>query len=106
MRFLRHLQDRLNTPQTRALLSTMAARYPAAVVFLDLASEMLAGATMEDVSTVLYYKVLAVGRLLAQPQGGRAGATPASATAATTNSPRASRASWACRGRRSRTTRW
>ena len=25
---------------------------------LDLASEMLAGATMEDVSTVLYYKVL------------------------------------------------
>ena len=25
---------------------------------LDLASEMLAGATMEDVSTVLYFKVL------------------------------------------------
>lgn len=58
VRFLRHLQDRLNTPQTRALLNTTAARYPAAVVFLDLASEMLAGATMEDVATVLYYKVL------------------------------------------------
>lgn len=58
VRFLKHLQDRLNKPQTRALLNTLAARYSAAVVLLDLASEMLAGATMEDVSTVLYYKVL------------------------------------------------
>lgn len=58
VRFLRHLQDRLNRPQTRALLNTLAGRYSAAVVLLDLASEMLAGATMEDVSTVLYYKVL------------------------------------------------
>ena len=56
--FLRHLQDRLHKPQTRALLATVAQRFPAAVVMLDLASEMLAGATMEDVSTVLYYKVL------------------------------------------------
>lgn len=58
VRFLRHLQDRLNRPQTKALLTTVANRFPAAVVLLDLASEMLAGATMEDVSTVLYYKVL------------------------------------------------
>jgi hypothetical protein len=58
VRFLKHLQDRLNRPTTKALLATTAARYPAAVVMLDLASEMLAGATMEDVSTVLYYKVL------------------------------------------------
>lgn len=56
--FLRHLQDRLHTPQAKALLGTVAQRYPAAVVLLDLASEMLAGATMEDVSTVLYFKVL------------------------------------------------
>lgn len=56
--FLKHLQDRVNRPQTKALLSTVATRHPAAVVMLDLASEMLAGATMEDVSTVLYYKVL------------------------------------------------
>jgi len=56
--FLRYLQDRMNKPQTKALLNTLATRYPAAVVLLDLASEMLAGATMEDVSTVLYYKVL------------------------------------------------
>jgi hypothetical protein len=58
VRFLKHLQDRLNRAPTKALLSTVAARHPTAVVMLDLASEMLAGATMEDVSTVLYYKVL------------------------------------------------
>jgi len=56
--FLKHLQDRLHKPQTKALLGTVAQRLPAAVVMLDLASEMLAGATMEDVSTVLYFKVL------------------------------------------------
>jgi hypothetical protein len=56
--FLRHLQDRLTRPQTKALLSTVAARFPAAVVMLDLASEQIAGATLAEVSTVLYYKVL------------------------------------------------
>ena len=56
--FIKYLQDRLHKPQTKALLSTVAQRSPAAVVMLDLASEMLAGATMEDVSTVLYFKVL------------------------------------------------
>ena len=45
----------------------MAKRFPAAVVMLDLASEMLAGATMEDVSTVLYFKSAPVGWLLTQP---------------------------------------
>ena len=56
--FLKYLQDRFHTPQVKALLGTVAQRFPAAVVMLDLASEMLAGATMADVSTVLYYKVL------------------------------------------------
>ncbi|MFW6053105.1 MAG: BREX system P-loop protein BrxC, partial [Desulfosalsimonas sp.] len=56
--FINHLQDRLNKPQTKALLTTVARRFPAAVIMLDLASEMLAGATMQEVSTVLYYKVL------------------------------------------------
>jgi hypothetical protein len=56
--FIRHLQDRFHKPQTKALLNTVAQRFPAAVVMLDLAAEMLAGATMEDVSTVLFYKVL------------------------------------------------
>ena len=58
VRFLKLLQDQLNKAQTRALLNVVASRYSAGVVLLDLASEMLAGATMEDVSTVLYYKVL------------------------------------------------
>ncbi|SEA76135.1 BREX system P-loop protein BrxC [Variovorax sp. YR216] len=57
--FIKHLQDRLHKPQTKALLSTVAQRFPAAIVMLDLASEMLAGATMAEVSTVLYFKVLA-----------------------------------------------
>jgi hypothetical protein len=56
--FINHLQDRLHKPQTKALLNSVAKRFPAAVVMLDLASEMLAGATMEDVSSVLYFKVL------------------------------------------------
>ena len=56
--FIRCLQDRLHQPQTKALLSAVTQRFPAAVVMLDLASEMLAGATMEDVSTVLYFRAL------------------------------------------------
>ena len=56
--FLKHLQDRLRKPTTKALLSTVAQRFPAAVVLLDLASEQVAGATLTEVSTVLYYKVL------------------------------------------------
>jgi len=58
VRFLKHLQDRMQKPQTRALLAKAANKFPASVIFLDLASEMLAGATMEDVSSVLFYKVL------------------------------------------------
>lgn len=56
--FIDHLKDRLTKSQTKSLLTTVAKRFPAAVVMLDLASEQVAGATMEDVATVLYYKVL------------------------------------------------
>lgn len=56
--FLKHLQDRVHRATTKALLSAVASRYPAAVVMLDLASEQIAGATLAEVSTVLYYKVL------------------------------------------------
>ena len=56
--FIQHLQDRLHKSTTKALLSSVAKRFPAAVLMLDLASEQVAGATMEEVSTVLYYKVL------------------------------------------------
>jgi hypothetical protein len=56
--FLRHLQNRLHRATTTALLNTVASRFPAAVVMLDLASEQIAGASLAEVSTVLYYKVL------------------------------------------------
>jgi len=56
--FLRHLHDRLRRPQTKALLNAVASRLSAAVVMLDLASEQIAGKTLAEVSTVLYYKVL------------------------------------------------
>lgn len=56
--FIDHLRDRFTKAQTKSLLNTVAKRFPAAVIMLDLASEQVAGATMEDVATVLYYKVL------------------------------------------------
>ena len=56
--FIQHLKDRLKRQQTKSLLSNVAKRFPAAVLMLDLASEQVAGATMEEVSTVLFYKVL------------------------------------------------
>ncbi len=56
--FLHLLQTQLRTPQTRALFNQVSTTYNPVVVFLDLASEMLAGASMEDISTVLYLKVL------------------------------------------------
>ena len=56
--FRKYLRDRLRTPQAKAILDTTARRFPVAIVMLDLASEMVAGASMEDVATVLYYKVL------------------------------------------------
>jgi tRNA A37 threonylcarbamoyladenosine biosynthesis protein TsaE len=56
--FLSFLQNRLTKSTTIALLGTVAQRFPATVIMLDLASDMAAGSTMEEISTVLYYKVL------------------------------------------------
>ncbi|TGM19318.1 BREX system P-loop protein BrxC, partial [Leptospira selangorensis] len=56
--FLNHLQDRLRKNKTKTRLQVLSKKIDAAVVMLDLASEQLAGATQEEVSTVLYYKVL------------------------------------------------
>ena len=56
--FIQHLQDRLKRATTKSLLATVAKRFPAAVLMLDLASEQVAGATMAEVSEVLFYKVL------------------------------------------------
>ena len=56
--FRQHLQDRLKSTTTRQLLNNVAKRFPAAVLMLDLATEQVSGATMAEVSSVLYYKVL------------------------------------------------
>ncbi|MBE7635961.1 BREX system P-loop protein BrxC [Sneathiella sp. P13V-1] len=56
--FIQHLQNRFKKQTTKQLLSTVAKRFPAAVVMLDLASTQLADASMKEVSTVLYYKIL------------------------------------------------
>ena len=56
--FLQLLQNQLKTASSRALFNRVSTTYDATIILLDLASEMLAGATMEDISTVLYVKVL------------------------------------------------
>lgn len=56
--FLKHLEERLHTKQAKALLSAVTNKFPAAIVMLDLAGETLAGATLAEVSSVLYFKVL------------------------------------------------
>jgi glutathione S-transferase len=56
--FLKLLQNQIGSAPIRAMFNQVSATYDSAVVFLDLASEMLAGASMEDISTVLYLKVL------------------------------------------------
>jgi hypothetical protein len=56
--FLQLLQNQLRTAPVRALFNQVSTTYDPVVVFLDLASEMLAGASMEDISTVMYLKVL------------------------------------------------
>jgi len=56
--FIQHLQDRFHRSTTKALLSSVAKKFPAGVCMFSLASNQLAGATQKEVSTVLYYKVL------------------------------------------------
>jgi uncharacterized protein DUF6079 len=56
--FLEHLQDRIASLPLRQRLSTVAKTRHPAVIMLDLASEQLAGATMAEISTVLYAKVM------------------------------------------------
>jgi hypothetical protein len=56
--FLNHFSARISDAKTKALLNVVAKKFPASVVMVDLASEQAAGATMEDIATVLYYKTL------------------------------------------------
>lgn len=52
------LAERINPPEIKAELLTLAQQYPATVIMLDLGSEQLAARASESVSTVLYWKVL------------------------------------------------
>ena len=56
--FLGMLQNQISDGPLRQRLGTMAKKFPAAVIMLDLAAEQLAGATMAEISTVLYAKVM------------------------------------------------
>jgi hypothetical protein len=56
--FLQLLKNRITDAQVPALFNQVSNTYDPVVIFLDLATEMLAGASMEDISTVLYLKVL------------------------------------------------
>ena len=56
--FLHLLQNQIKTAPVKALFNTVSSLYDPEVIFLDLASEMLAEASMADISTVLYRKVL------------------------------------------------
>ena len=56
--FLNWLQDQCKSGTLRTRIATVAKKFPAAVIMLDLASEQLAGATMAEISSVLYAKVM------------------------------------------------
>ena len=56
--FLHYLQDRFESKRIQQRLSTVAKRHDPTVLMLDLASEQLAGATMAEISSVLYAKVM------------------------------------------------
>lgn len=56
--FLEWLQAQLRSASLKAQLGTLAKRYPATVIMVDLASAQIAGATMAEISTVLHWTVL------------------------------------------------
>jgi hypothetical protein len=56
--FLEWLEDQLVSKPLRAQLRTLANRYPSTVIMIDLASAQIAGATMAEISSVLYWTVM------------------------------------------------
>jgi len=56
--FLHYLQNQFKSKRLQTRLAAMAKKYPSVVIMLDLASEQLAGATMAEISSFLYYKVI------------------------------------------------
>jgi hypothetical protein len=56
--FLEWLENQLVSKPLRAQLRTLAKRYPSTVIMIDLASAQIAGATMAEISSVLYWTVM------------------------------------------------
>jgi hypothetical protein len=56
--FLGWLENQLVNKPLRAQLRTLAKRYPSTVIMIDLASAQIAGATMAEISSVLYWTVM------------------------------------------------
>jgi hypothetical protein len=56
--FLEWLQAQLKTKALRTQLAALAKKHPATVIMLDLASAQIAGATMAEISSVLYWTIL------------------------------------------------
>lgn len=56
--FIEWLKNQFKSLPLKQRLTTVAKKHPAAVIMLDLASEQLAGATMAEISSVLFYKVM------------------------------------------------
>jgi len=56
--FLDWLESQLVSKPLRAQLRTLAKRYPSTVIMIDLASAQIAGATMAEISSVLYWTVM------------------------------------------------
>lgn len=56
--FLDWLENQLVSKPLRAQLRTLAKRYPSTVIMIDLASAQIAGATMAEISSVLYWTVM------------------------------------------------
>lgn len=56
--FIEWLKNQFKSLPLKQRLTTVAMKHPATVIMLDLASEQLAGATMAEISSVLFYKVM------------------------------------------------
>ena len=56
--FVEHLSQQFAKVGTRQLLNKLYKNHSATVVPIDLGADQIAGATMEEISTVLYHKVL------------------------------------------------
>ena len=58
-RFLDVFLQQFNSPQVKALFQSAINKFPAVVIHVDLGADQIAGATLKEISTVLYLKSLA-----------------------------------------------